>query len=150
MKSIIAALSILFCANLLCAQSELQMHSDMTETKDQASKENKNILMVFAGSDWCRPCIQFKKEILGSAEFFNFADSNLVVLYLDFPARKKNKLSETQTAHNENLAGIYNPDGMFPKILLLDKNAEVLGDIKFVNQDPERFVSECKQILNLQ
>ena len=102
--------------------------------------------MVFAGSDWCRPCIQFKREILLQESFTSYASENLVLLYLDFPSQKKNKLSEEQTAHNEKLAEKYNPRGAFPAILLFDKDEKLLGKLSFRNQGPETFVEECKKL----
>lgn len=54
-----------------------------------AKKENKLILIKFSGSDWCGPCILFKKTIFDAPEFQSFADKNLVLLIADFPRQKK-------------------------------------------------------------
>jgi thioredoxin-related protein len=119
--------------------------SDVKEAQLKADEEGKSILMVFAGSDWCKPCIQFKKEILESPEFEKFAEEELVILYLDFPAKKKNRLSDEQTAHNEALAARFNKDGSFPKALLMDADLNLKKDIKFSNQLPSDFIQTCKE-----
>ena len=45
---------------------------DFEEAKQIALEQDKKILMVFAGSDWCAPCIKLKKKILVTEEFQEF------------------------------------------------------------------------------
>lgn len=120
---------------------------DIKEAKAKAKRENKQILMVFAGSDWCKPCIQFKKEILENETFQQYAKDRFVVLYLDFPMRKKNKLPEAQTKHNEELAEKYNTDGVFPKILVMDATEKAKGELYFRNQGANNFIEDCRTLL---
>jgi hypothetical protein len=63
-------------------------------------------------------------------------------LYLDFPARRNNKLPEEQTKHNERLADKYNSSGAFPKLVLLNAQEEVLMEPTFHSQSPEVFMEE--------
>jgi thioredoxin-related protein len=119
---------------------------DIALAKAYAKKQNASILMVFAGSDWCKPCIQFKKSILLSEPFAQYANTNLAILYLDFPLKKANKLSPERTAHNEKLAEKYNPSGAFPEILMIDANEKLLGKLSFSNQTPDEFIASCKAL----
>ena len=48
--------------------------------------------MIFSGSDWCKPCINLKQSILLTDEFAKFSGEEMVLLELDFPYKKKNKL----------------------------------------------------------
>lgn len=98
----------------------------MEEAKQAAILKGVPILMVFSGSDWCRPCIQMRQEIWDNPVFLAYAHESLVLLELDFPARKKNKLSAEQTAHNEALAERYNPRGEFPAAVLADSEGREL------------------------
>ena len=124
----------------LSAQNEnLPWFTDMAEVKDYAAESGSKILMVFAGSDWCKPCIQFKKDILLSANFTKYAREKIAVLYLDFPAKKKNRLPKQQTDHNEALASKYNRSGVFPKIVLLDKDENILAEPVFRGQPVDEF-----------
>ncbi|NNF35640.1 MAG: thioredoxin family protein [Saprospiraceae bacterium] len=118
--------------------------TDYNEALKIAEKENKQILMIFAGSDWCRPCKRFKASILDSAEFQEYAGKELVLLYLDFPAKKKNKLSDELKKQNENLAGKYNQSGLFPHLVLINKKEEVIKTIDFKDQSVDAFISECR------
>lgn len=130
---------ILTC--LICGSSQVASETWFTN-KDKvqlfASNNDSNILMIFAGSDWCRPCIKFKKEILLSEEF---SQLDLAILYLDFPAKKKNKLSKEQTSHHEALADKYNRSGSFPKIVLLDSKFATIKSIEYTHQTPEEFIN---------
>jgi thioredoxin-related protein len=121
--------------------------ANFDDAKAVASKDQKGLLMVFAGSDWCKPCMQFKKEVLLSEKFSTYQMDHLVVLYLDFPAKRKNKLSKEQTQQNEALAEKYNKNGAFPKILLFNSDAALLSEIPYTHQTPNIFISECDKIL---
>ena len=154
MKKILVITVIFLCNIISFAQNDLsedlkngEWFSDIEQATEQAQTTNGAILMVFAGSDWCRPCMQFKKEVLESEQFVKFADQKLAVLYLDFPAKKKNRLSEEATTHNEKLAEQYNRSGIFPKVVLVDEDGAVLKDIIYTNQKADQFILECKQIL---
>ncbi len=119
--------------------------TNIDEAKISAQTNSKAILMVFAGSDWCKPCIQFKKDILEDTAFIEFAKENFVILYLDFPARKKNRLSKEQTTHNEALAEKYNRQGSFPKVVLIDSDENILSQPDFHGQSTSIFISELKE-----
>ena len=120
-------------SNLFTNKEKAILHAQENETP---------IMMVFAGSDWCRPCIQFKKEILMNSEFKTYANAYLTVLYLDFPSKKKNQLSKDETIQNESLAEEFNKSGSFPKIILTDKNLQNPKEISFKNQSVQAFISE--------
>ncbi len=138
---------MLFTISCLSINAQTQQEAwftDQSEATAYASEHDDDILMVFAGSDWCRPCIQFKKDILEATDFKQFADGNIVILYLDFPSKKKNKLSNEATKHNEGLADKYNRSGTFPKVVLLDKAMNKIKDLNYEGQSSEDFISMMK------
>jgi len=110
--------------------------TNFEEAKRIAVEQDKKILMVFSGSDWCAPCIKLKKKILVTEEFQEFEKENVVVLYLDFPQRKKNRLSKEMMKHNESMADNYNRSGIFPNILLVDVEGTVIKNVKYEGQSP--------------
>jgi thioredoxin-related protein len=147
MKNIFAAVLVLFVWGNSFAQDEKEFwFYDLEEAESYAALHEVPILVVFAGSDWCRPCMRLKKDILTTEVFSNYAKDKLTILYLDFPMRKENKLPEDQTKHNEQLADKYNDSGAFPYILMLDKNEKTLGKIAFKNQSPEEFIADCEKL----
>ena len=148
MKSFLFAFFALCLVQIATAQTTaITTFTDLTKAKAYAAEHNQDILMVFAGSDWCKPCIQFKKDVLQSNDFVDRLGNKLSILYLDFPARRKNKLPKEQTAHNEALAERFNKSGAFPKIVLLDRQEKVLGSPDFKGQTALDFVHELESAL---
>ncbi|HIC30863.1 MAG TPA: thioredoxin family protein [Flavobacteriaceae bacterium] len=113
--------------------------TNIDTAKALAKKENHNIVLVFQGSDWCAPCIKLDKEIWSTAKFQELAKNHFVMLQADFPKRKKNQLSDSQTAHNGKLAEKYNPNGYFPYVVVLSQEGKVLGSIGYEKSTPEDY-----------
>ena len=136
--------------NVVFAQeTESAWFSNLEEAQTKAKQTDKPVLLVFSGSDWCKPCILFKKEVLESETFFHFAAKELILVNADFPAAKKNQLSQEQTVYNEKLAEKYNPTGLFPLALLIDKEGKVLKSFAYKKGDsPENFIQFVKSVLN--
>ncbi len=112
---------------------------DFEATKKQAHSEDKYILLVFKGSDWCAPCIKLEKEILGTEEFLKLAETKFIIVEADFPRSKKNKLSEEQQQQNNALAEKYNKNGYFPYVLVLNKDGKILGTTGYQKTSPEEY-----------
>ncbi|RRO12525.1 thioredoxin family protein [Flavobacteriaceae bacterium 14752] len=113
---------------------------NLDESKELAQNENKQILLVFSGSDWCAPCIKLEKKIWKSQDFQDYAKDNLVLLRADFPRLKKNQPSKEQQEHNNTLAENYNPNGYFPFVVLMDAKGAVLNQLGYKNIDPESYI----------
>lgn len=113
---------------------------DLEKSKKEAQKEQKQILLVFSGSDWCAPCIKLDREIWQSETFKKHSKQKLILLKVDFPKRKKNQLSEIQQSKNNALAEKYNANGYFPYDLLLDAKGKVLNQLGYKNLSPEDYI----------
>lgn len=120
------------------------------EAKTFAIENKTPIMLVFAGSDWCKPCMMFKNEILKSTAFENWHQDKIAILYLDFPMHAKNKLPADLKKQNDLLAEKYNKSGFFPNIVLIDVQGKVLAQMEYKNQTPEAFIHDCESILNSQ
>lgn len=116
-------------------------------TKTEATSQNKNILLVFSGSDWCGPCIKLDRDIWKSVEFMEFAKNNLILERADFPKKKQNQLTPEIKELNQSLAEKYNKDGMFPLVVVLDKNGKVLGKTGYKNVSPTEYIALLKSFL---
>lgn len=99
----------------------------LEEAKKNAANNDTPIVLVFAGSDWCAPCIKLDKEIWQSNEFKDYAKDHYVMLKADFPRRKKNRLPVEQQEANNKLAEKFNKQGHFPLVVVLDKTGKLLG-----------------------
>ncbi|AMC11752.1 thiol-disulfide isomerase [Lutibacter profundi] len=136
-KNIIIILVFLLTITTINAQEWL---SDFETAKEIATAKNKNIVLVFQGSDWCAPCIKLDKEIWSTKEFKNYAAANFVLLKVDFPRKNKNKLDPIQQKKNNSLMEKYDKNGFFPYVAVLDKNGNVLGSTGYKKMKPAEYI----------
>lgn len=140
MKKVVAL--VLLLANIGFSQNS----ETFTQKLETAKTENKNVLLYFSGSDWCAPCVKFKKFIVNTPEFQTFATENLVIYNADFPRLSKNKLAKEVEKNNELLADKYNSKGIFPLILLLDTEGNVIRKWEeYPKETVEEFISKLKK-----
>lgn len=123
MKKILFLFCILFAVEFSAQETTAMSYSQVLE---KAKTEQKKVLLFFSGSDWCAPCVKFKKHFIDTEEFKTFASNSLAVYNADFPRLKKNQLAKDIIATNEQLAEKYNAKGYFPMILLLNANGDIL------------------------
>ena len=135
MKKILFGLLILL-SNLGFAQ---EWQYDFDKAKKTATAEDKPIIVVFSGSDWCAPCIKLDRNVWQS-EAFKKEASNWILVRADFPRKKANELSKEQTEHNQKLAEKYNLEGSFPLVIVMDKNGKVIAKMGFKNVSPEEYI----------
>ena len=93
--------------------------TDVREAVRKAEAEDKEILIDFTGSDWCVWCQKLEKEVFSTREFMEYAEENLVLLFVDFPSGID--LSEQQMMHNQMLAQLMSVQG-YPTIWLMEKD----------------------------
>ena len=144
LNGLIAAL-LLISTGLLANENNVKFENNVKEAFKIAKLENKSVLVYFSGSDWCRPCMQLHQEVFESELFSKFADSNLVIVRLDFPAKSDNKLSEEQTEYNNSMAKELNKKGVFPLLILFDATKNNLLEIPGYNRSgPEKIIEQFK------
>jgi thioredoxin-related protein len=125
------------------AMAQEKLTFDQSITKAQT--EHKNVLLFFSGSDWCAPCVKFKKFFVDSEQFKNFSSEKLVVYNADFPRQKKNQLPKEVAAENGKLAEKYNSKGQFPMILLLNEKGDILKKWEQLPSETlEQFIEKLK------
>lgn len=135
-KNIIVVI-IVFMSSLSYSQN---WQSNFEAAKTLALKENKNILLVFSGSDWCAPCIKLENIVWKSEAFKSESKKNWVIYKADFPKKKANQLTSELMESNNRLAEKYNRNGNFPLVVLLDKTEKVIGMTGFKNISPEEYI----------
>ena len=140
MKKVVVVV-VLFIS--LCTFSQ-NWKNNIEEAKTEAKASNKNILLVFSGSDWCAPCIKLDRTIFQTEVFKAEAAQKWVLVKADFPKKKGNLLSAELTESNKKLAEKYNKEGNFPLVVLLDATGKVIGITGYKNVSPTEYV----QLLN--
>jgi len=132
---------ILFVSMLLGAQAQNWL-TNIDEAKKEAKANNRNIIMVFQGSDWCAPCIKLDNKVWSTETFKTYAKDNFVMLKLDFPRKRSNKLSKDQDAHNGKLFEQYNKPGSFPYVAVINAEGKLLGTSGYKNISVEDYIKE--------
>ncbi len=117
-----------------------QWQQDFTVALEQARQQEKPILLVFAGSDWCGPCKKLDRDVWQSETFKEYAAQYYVLYKADFPRKKKNQLPQEIVATNAALAERYNPKGHFPLVVLLDEKSEVYGKVGYRKGTPQDYL----------
>jgi thiol-disulfide isomerase/thioredoxin len=130
----------------LASPIRAQVLTDPDAAFASAHAAGKPVLLVFSGSDWCAPCIRFEREVLTDSTFLRYARPRVVILKADFPQRKQ-LAKPLQTAY-EKLADAYNPDGIFPKLLLIGGDRKTATPVPFRQQTAAAFVADLQRILN--
>lgn len=121
-------------------------HTNFDTAKFIAKETQRPILLVFSGSDWCKPCILLKKEIFETSEFTAFAEDSLILVLADFPRQKKNALTPEQMAINEALAKAYNPTGLFPHVVILSPDIQVKETLGYQKTSPRSYIQIIRKL----
>ncbi len=116
-------------------------HPTYAEALDCAKENDRPLLLVFSGSDWCAPCIKLDALIWQSEDFKVYAKDNYVLYRADFPRRKDNQLSKELANKNNQLAERFNSKGHFPLVIILNKEEEVMGTTGYKKTTPEEYVN---------
>ena len=117
LKQGLIILVILFMANL--TQAQIKMYSDFEVVKSEAIKQDKDILIVLTGSDWCKPCIKMKKNVFQNPDFIKLAEDKLIVLevnlerHIDMNSKVYKDYDFFKKKYQTNA---------LPSLILIDKN----------------------------
>jgi thioredoxin-related protein len=113
----------------------------------KAKETKRPLILVFAGTDWCAPCIKLDREIWQSDIFKEYAKDHYVLYRADFPRKKSNQLSRELTHSNNELAERFNPQGHFPLVMVLDSNQQLLGSTGYQKLSPDKYISLLNSFL---
>ncbi|MEI7831224.1 MAG: thioredoxin family protein [Prolixibacteraceae bacterium] len=138
MKKLVTVSILLMVVTFVQAQ---KWETSFDVARSRSNQEGKNIVLVFSGSDWCIPCMKLEKFIWESQDFVDYSREHFVLLRADFPKKKANALSKEQQDQNDKLAELYNKQGLFPLVVVLNKNAKVLGTTSFKNIPPGEYIA---------
>ena len=118
--------------------------TDFEKAKETAGKENKPILLVFSGSDWCSWCIKLDREVFSTSAFREWAADNIVCMLADFPAVKD--LAPDLKSQNEKLRDTYNVEG-YPTVLLLKADGSVIARTGYLAGGADKYIKHLKMFI---
>lgn len=143
MKNLTYALFLLLFVGSFGVQAQNKWQNTYEEAQKLSTEKNLPTLILFSGSDWCKPCIKLKKEIMDTEAFLKATQNKWVLYNADFPY--KAKLSKEMVKANEALADKYNADGTFPKVVLIDKNGKILAQSGYIQCTPDAYIAQLEQ-----
>jgi protein disulfide-isomerase len=115
--------------------------TDYKRALETASREKKAVLLDFTGSDWCVWCIKLRKEVFETAEFSKYAQTNLILVEIDFP-RGKPQTNELRQ-QNRELQEKFRVEG-FPTIIVLNSEGKQIGQTGYLPGGPQRFIAQIQ------
>ncbi len=140
--ALIAAVTI--AAGVVNAAAPKGWTTDFDEALAEAKANKKYVYVLFTGSDWCGWCIKLRKNVLDNNNFKKFAEKNLVLVYCDFPAKKK--LPAAEMRKNRALQQRLNAPGGFPGAVVVTPEGKVIGKISGY-RDCKDYIKELKSII---
>lgn len=124
MKHIIILIALLTCYHCSLAQSKTdstEWLTEMTKAHSISKSTGKPVFAFFTGSDWCFWCRKLQAEVFQKTAFKQWANENVVLLELDFPAKKQ--LPQNIAQQNFQLKSFFKISG-FPTIWLFCINED--------------------------
>jgi thiol-disulfide isomerase/thioredoxin len=95
--------------------------TDFAAAQAEATAHNRRLLVLFTGSDWCPPCMQFESSVAHAPDFLNLTQTSFVLVKLDYP--RKTPQSPEIRARNEALLKRYGVNA-FPSMLIIDADGQ--------------------------
>jgi protein disulfide-isomerase len=142
--SLFAAFLLFNAASLVSSPASEGWQTDFNAALAQAGNAHKLVLLDFTGSDWCGWCIKLSKDIFSRTEFKDFAAKNLVLVEVDFPARKA--LPDALKAQNDALAAKFAVEG-FPTLVLVDSaGKEVARHVGYLPGGPDSLIKWVERV----
>lgn len=117
---------------------------DLEVAKQKAAKENKDILIALAGSDWCGWSIRMAYEIFFQKEFRQQVDWRFVLVLADFPRGAEAKAKVEDPRRNRLLAEHYQVSG-FPRVVLTDSEGRPYAVVGYMEGGVEAFTERLAQ-----
>ncbi|MEI6889180.1 MAG: thioredoxin family protein [Bacteroidales bacterium] len=131
MKKLILTLAFTFGLLMVFAQQPVKPYNekqdaraDIKKAVEQASKENKHVMMQFGGN-WCPWCLRFHALVTGYPKLDSLMKANFVYLLVNVPATKD------KDKRDMNLfAGYQYPNRFgFPVFVILDGKGNRLNTV---------------------
>jgi len=137
--------------------------TDPEKAKELAQRENRPILLLFTGTQWCGVCIILEKNVLSRPEFAAFAKERLVLVKVEFETAVYQEPKEKRTPEqraNVDLARRFNMNvgepsdkGLngYPSAFLLspkgEQRAQLNTNINAARAGVDPFLKELSQAL---
>jgi thioredoxin-related protein len=121
-----------------------QWLTDFEKARQTAAEQDKDLLINFAGSDWCYWCKRLDREVFAKPVFEQEAGEAFVFVLVDFPNDKSHQTADQQQ-QNKRLAQRYGVTG-FPTIFLADADGVPYAKTGYLEGGAQRYVEHLKAL----
>lgn len=133
--------SVLCSIAIHCSAQEWS--NNLNQAFREASMTNKKVLLFFSTDENCERCQKLNKNVLQSPEFKDFAKDDYILVKQDFEPTD----DPQQLEQNLLVVEKYNKDGFFPLLVILNKNAKVIGQVgAYNNETPNQYLDRLLSV----
>lgn len=125
-------------------EEEIVWYTNYSMAKEKAKKENKDMFLLFHGSDWCVWCIKLDEEVLSKKEFLDWAKDNLILVSLDFPM--KTEQDENLRKQNEILGEMFQIEG-YPTVVVTNPSGKELFRTGYQKGGADNYIAHLEEQL---
>ncbi|MCE2734021.1 MAG: thioredoxin family protein [Chryseotalea sp.] len=115
---------LLLCSSV--APAQVKKYKKWEQAVELAKKENKDILIVLTGKEWCAPCKILEKNVLQNPKFKEYADAKFIVYEIDIPKSQLLKENSSINKKYEEFSKKYEATA-FPSLVIVNHD----GQMKF-------------------
>ena len=132
----------LFFASQCTKADDSQWSDDPKSAIKTATKDKKDLLLLFTGSDWCPPCKKLEQEVFLDEDFYAEAEGHFVFVKFDF--LKNSPLREEVKLKNEEWSKKFGVDS-FPTIVLVDAQLKPYAFAGYEEGGAENFLGMLEE-----
>ncbi len=101
-------------------KAQIKKYKKWEQAIEVSKKDNKDILIILTGKEWCAPCKILEKNILINNQFEEYAEPRFVVFEIDIPKSHLSRLKSPIVKLHEEFSVKYNATA-FPSLILVNK-----------------------------
>ena len=118
---------------------------DFDAAKREAAETNKDILVLFDGSDWCPYSVRMANELFFDPRFQSQVAWKYVLVFVDFPRGDEAKAKVQDADRNQRLMESFGVGG-FPAIVMADKAGLPYGRLGYEPGGVDQFLNQATAV----
>lgn len=100
-------------------QAQIKKYTKWEQAVEVSKNDNKDILIILTGKEWCAPCKKLEDNVLRTDQFKKYADPKFVVFEIDIPKSHLSRLNSRINKIHEEFSTKYDATA-FPSLILVD------------------------------
>ncbi len=122
---VVFALGILQSSWQWIGNNAIDWRYDLPKALLEAKRTNRNVVLLFSGSDWCLPCKRFEAQVLSTHQIVKCFKRNVIAVLIDI--RQVGHETIEQQTMKVRLMEHYNIQG-FPTLVVLDSSGSKIAE----------------------